>query len=50
MTPLGIVFFAGLTIRAVILLLLPRYASLTLDADGFTISMCSTTSAGPGAR
>jgi hypothetical protein len=38
MEPVGIVFFAGLTIRALILLLLPRYASLTLDAEGFTIT------------
>ncbi|MBX9778401.1 MAG: hypothetical protein K2Y71_28840 [Xanthobacteraceae bacterium] len=38
MEPVGIVFFAGLTIRAVILLLFPRHASLTLDAEGFTIS------------
>jgi hypothetical protein len=38
MEPVGIVFFAGLTIRAVILLLFPRHASLTLDADGFTIN------------
>jgi hypothetical protein len=38
MEPLGIVFFAGLTIRALILLFFPRYASLTLDADGFTIT------------
>ena len=38
MEPVGIVFFAGLTIRAVILLLFPRYASLTLDAEGFTIT------------
>jgi hypothetical protein len=38
MEPLGIVFFAGLTIRAVILLIFPRYASLTLDAEGFTIT------------
>jgi hypothetical protein len=37
MEPLGIVFFAGLTIRALILLFFPRYASLTLDADGLTI-------------
>jgi hypothetical protein len=37
MEPLGTVFFAGLTIRALILLFFPRYASLTLDAEGFTI-------------
>ena len=35
--PIGIAFFAGMTIRAVILLLFPRHASLTLDAEGFTI-------------
>jgi hypothetical protein len=38
MQPVGTLFFAGLTVRAVILLILPRHASLTLDADGFTIN------------
>ena len=37
MEPLGIVFFAAFTVRAVILLIFPRCASLTLDADGFEI-------------
>lgn len=37
MEPLGIVFFAGLTIRAVILLIFPSAARLKLDADGFEI-------------
>jgi hypothetical protein len=36
--PLGILVFAGLTIRAVILLIFPSAASLTLDADGFKIN------------
>ena len=38
MEPVGILFFAGLTIRALILLLFPAHASLTLDADGFKIN------------
>jgi hypothetical protein len=38
MEPVGILFFAGLTIRAVILLIFPSHASLTLDADGFKIN------------
>ena len=38
MEPVGILFFAGLTIRAVILLIFPAHASLTLDADGFKIN------------
>jgi hypothetical protein len=37
MTAFGTVFFAGLTIRALILLFFPRYASVTLDAEGLTI-------------
>jgi hypothetical protein len=36
--PLGILVFAGLSIRAVILLIFPAHASLTLDADGFTVN------------
>jgi hypothetical protein len=38
MEPVGILFFAGLTIRALILLIFPAHASLTLDADGFKIN------------
>ena len=38
MEPIGTLFFAGLTIRAVIVLIFPAHASLTLDADGFTIN------------
>jgi hypothetical protein len=34
----GLVLFGGLTLRAVVLLLAPSAARLTLDADGFTIS------------
>ena len=37
MEPLGTLVFAGLTIRAVILLIFPAAASLTLSADGFEI-------------
>jgi hypothetical protein len=37
MEPLGILFFASFTIRAVILLIFPSCASLTLAADGFEI-------------
>jgi hypothetical protein len=36
--PVGILFFAVLAIRALILLIFPAHASLTLDADGFTIN------------
>lgn len=38
MEPVGTLFFTGLTIRALILLLFPAHASLTLDADGFKIN------------
>lgn len=37
MMPVTILLFGGLTIRAVILLLFPGSASLTLDANGFEI-------------
>src|SRR5262245_45826828 len=37
MGPVAVAAFAGMTIRALILLLVPSAASLTLDADGFAI-------------
>jgi hypothetical protein len=38
MGPIAVVVFAVLTVRSLILLLVPSAASLTLDADGFAIN------------
>jgi presenilin-like A22 family membrane protease len=38
MGPIAVVVFAVLTVRSLILLLVPSAASLTLDADGFSIN------------